>query len=402
MQGFTRQLVKLSWIGGSPQSGKKVALLIPQFNECSNAGFMLRLSYFKKLADDFHDVMDVILVDDGSTDNSLHEIRSFVEENESHLIVLSVSPNMNKVGALYKTALSINHEFVILSDFDTDLIGLEALSNGLELMRSNPQVMGCYFRMLPYEGSGGVFLFQQLEYSMSRACYKFYRKENSVPVMPGAGCCYKRELLLTIYARHSGLRSGEDREATLIGLKLGYKTFYYPSITSLTRPPLSFRALVKQRIRWNMGYIETASKEGAFYQREIQRLSVLGVRTLADIIRVVMFLLSPLIIPIGLFYGWQVLAVLVGVTYCASVIWPLNAFLVSPGEFVELKGKKLRSILCYPLYKIPLECITWFRAISTFITNTRGSDRRVQKQQAFPYTETITPAPIGSDQQDNT
>jgi cellulose synthase/poly-beta-1,6-N-acetylglucosamine synthase-like glycosyltransferase len=359
----------ISWFENLPESKNEIALIIPQFNESANSNFIHRLEYFRKVANEFVGVMDVIIVDDGSTDGSLLKIKSFMQNDESALQLAVVSPNMNKVGALHAAVASINHQFVILSDFDTDINGLDSLFDNLPLMKTSPDIMGCYFRMLPFDGKGGIFLFQQLEYSMSRVCYKFYQREHSVPVMPGAGSCYKRTVLLNIYEQHSGLRSGEDRETTLIGLKLGYKTFYLSNTVTFTRPPLSFRSLLKQRVRWNLGYLETIEKERLFYYYQIRKLSLLGLRTLGDIIRINLVLLFPFALLFTLLIGWQFLFKIVLLSYCIWVIWPINAVLISPLESVEFKEKRLLSILSYPLYKIPLECVTWAIAIYSFVRN---------------------------------
>jgi cellulose synthase/poly-beta-1,6-N-acetylglucosamine synthase-like glycosyltransferase len=359
--------VKLSWLGPLPDKSNKVALLIPQYNEGSNGSLELRLDYFSCIAEEFRNILDIVIIDDGSTDGSLNTIKSYKEWNPNSFYVSLISPNSNKVGALYLTVLSIDHEFVILSDFDTDLRGLREICKSMKILSDDPCLMGCYFRMLPFEGFGSVFLFQQLEYAMARTLYRFHQRERSVPVMPGAGCCYKREALKNIYSAHSGLRSGEDRESTLLGLKLGYKTFYSDEILCLTRPPLSFRSLIKQRIRWNLGYIETFSKEKKYYYLQIKKFSRIGIRTIMDFISVKLIVLLPIIIMIGLIASWKLLLIYLVCFYFAFVLWSLNTLMIAPNESYEFRGKRVYSILYYPFYKILLDYIAWTGAILVFI-----------------------------------
>jgi cellulose synthase/poly-beta-1,6-N-acetylglucosamine synthase-like glycosyltransferase len=162
-------------------------------------------------------------------------------------------------------SMEISHEFVILSDFDTDLVGLKEVIDEICNHQNDVYRMGYYFRMIPFEGSGAIFLFQQLEYCFARVFYKFHNHEKSVPVMPGAGSCFKREILNSIFEVHSGLRNGEDRESTLIGIRLGYSVSYLETVLALTRPPLTYKKLVSQRIRWNLGYLETLLFERKYY-----------------------------------------------------------------------------------------------------------------------------------------
>jgi cellulose synthase/poly-beta-1,6-N-acetylglucosamine synthase-like glycosyltransferase len=266
------------------------------------------------------------------------------------------------VGALFLVTLFIHHEFVILSDFDTDLDDMENMTDLTGVLRANPDLMGCYFRMIPYEGTGNVFQFQQMEYSLLRSLYRFHNKEQSVTVMPGAGSCYKRDVLISIYNEHSGFRSGEDREATQIGHRLGYKAVYAHNILTLTRPPLSFRALVKQRVRWNFGYLETFIKEWDHYGKQMSRFTRIGIRVIIDILVVAALVFLPWMLLSVLVFNPRVFLSIAGILYVASLIWCLNLILIAPAETDELKGKRLYLTLFYPVIKLAVDYFGWMGA----------------------------------------
>jgi len=367
LSNLSKRGVELKWIGRSPNEGKKFAVLVPQYNEGKDPKFLSRIGYFKSLSQNFGDMLDVILIDDGSTDGSLARIASMLDSFPPSFYLASTRPNANKVGALSMTALHIRHELVVLSDFDTDLSGLPNLIDRAELLTGNNELMGCYFRMLPYEGSGSVFLFQQLEYSLQRSIYKFHRKELSVRVMPGAGSCYKRQVLISIYEQHSGLRSGEDREATLLGLKLGYKTFYMDNILALTRPPLSLKSLIKQRVRWNLGYLETFSKEKRYYCGQISKFSIVGMLTLYDMLSLAFILLLPVIVALFLAINPLGMIAFLVVTYAIYIIQSFRLISISPSESSEIREVLLMAILFYPVFKICVDYTAWVRAIIIFV-----------------------------------
>jgi cellulose synthase/poly-beta-1,6-N-acetylglucosamine synthase-like glycosyltransferase len=358
--------IQFKWIGVAPEYKTKVALLVPQYNEASNFKIEGRLNYFKNIAARFRDEIDVIIIDDGSTDSSLEEIKLFLSSNNNAFYLASVSPNSNKVGALYLTVQEINYDFLILSDFDTDIHGYNKIIHSLDSLYEDQLTMGFYFRMLPFEGDGHIFDFQQLEYSIQRSLYKIYEKEGSVPVMPGAGACYRRSELLSIYQQHSGLRSGEDREATMIGLKLGYKTFYVGDVLSLTRPPLSIKTLIKQRVRWNLGYLETSYKEYKYYARNVGRFTRIGIIFLADLIIAMFMVLFPaIVISIALLRLNFLLYFLLG-TYLFGVIFCLIAILISPKEFIEIRKKLFSSMFLFPIFKLGIGHLSWAKAIKIF------------------------------------
>lgn len=377
---------KLKWIGyAKPEGEKKLALLVPQYNERTHCNFGKRLAYFKKLEEEYREEMDVIIIDDGSTDGSLEYLTNFLLENKKTFYVASVFPNANKVGALYATILSISHEFVILSDFDTDIVGLPHLIANLDILRNDRSLMGCYFRMLPYEGKGPVYDFQQLEYCLLRSLYKFHKKDQSIPVMPGAGSCYKKNVLTGIYIDHSGLRNGEDREATLIGMKLGYKACYMADIQTLTRPPLTFNALTKQRKRWYLGYLETLYKEKVFYWAQIKSLSSIGVRTVLDLIVVALIILLPFILILTTIINPYSSLFLLAIIYACYFLGTLHLLLFSSGERKGGRRGSALSVMLFPGFKITVEYISWMKAIFAF-TNKLKSGQRYDRNRSLYLT----------------
>ena len=364
-----KENVQLKWLTALPSENKKYALLIPQFNEASSFNFDVRLTYYQNLAR-LYKYIDIILIDDGSTDNSLDEINNFLDNKHYDFLVASVTPNAQKIGALYLVAKELSHEYIILSDFDTNINGLENLENVVHSIEDE-RIMGGYFRMLPSDGSGNVFLFQQLEYSLARSLYKMHETERTVPVMPGAGSIYKREILMEIYADHSGLRNGEDREATLLGQKLGYKAIYIKDICALTKPPQTMNLLIKQRIRWNLGYIETFVKEKKYYISELKQRSAIGRRFIFDVLSLSFSAILPFLIFLLCYMNWILGVGLIGVSYATGIVYSLILLQLSPFESFEFKDRKLVSVLYYPIYQFALDYTAWPQALHKFIQQKR-------------------------------
>jgi cellulose synthase/poly-beta-1,6-N-acetylglucosamine synthase-like glycosyltransferase len=279
------------------------------------------------------------------------------------LYAASVAPNANKVGALFLASLSITHAYVILTDFDTDMLNLGRVSRLTDILEQDDDLMGCYFRMLPHGGKGVVFEFQQMEYSLLRCQYTFHKKEKSVTVMPGAGSLFKREVLNSIYSQHSGFRSGEDREATQIGHKLGYTALYVDDILALTRPPLAFKALIRQRIRWNLGYLETILKEKGYYLKQVLKCTRIGLRVWVDLLILFFLVFLPLLVILPDAIGFQRLLLLLSGIYLFCLGWNAYLLLRAPGETFEMGGKRIILLLCYPVMKLVVDYCSWMGAI---------------------------------------
>lgn len=361
-----KKKIELNWSNGFPTNPKKVALLIPQFNESANCDLEKRLGYFRDLSRINQKFLDVILIDDGSTDDSFNRINKFVLQNLGCFYFASVKPNTQKVGALYIVANSISHKYVALSDFDTDLMNLKALPNTLKRLDEDPLFMGCYFKMRPFEGSGRWFTLQQFEYAFERMLYKLHNSEKSVPVMPGAGSCYRRDSLIEIYGGHSGRRNGEDREVTIIGLQAGYKTFYAKEIFALTRPPLTFKALFIQRIRWNLGYIETFYKYHKFYLRMMLDAKRIGVRTFQDCLKITVILLLPLEV-LGLaILSIKATVIILSMIYLLVIQYFFYLFVFNPDERDKIENKR-SWIFIYPILRLSILFFSWWKALFKFI-----------------------------------
>ena len=358
--------VYLKWLTNKPEHNVKYSLLVPQYNELSKCRIDERLDYYQCLSNS-NPYINIIIIDDGSTDGSLSIIQDYINRRHRDFFVASVYPNSQKVGALYLATREINCEFVIVSDFDTDIHGLENLDISLRPHISNPNFLGGYFRMLPFESAGNIFLFQQLEYSLLRSLYKMHKKDLSVPVMPGAGSIYRREILISIYNNHSGLRNGEDREAALLGQKEGKQAVYLKDICTMTRPPQNFKNLLQQRIRWNLGYIETFNKEKLYYYTQLKKKSAMGVRFAMDVFVVLFLLVFPLLLIFLSLLSLRYCLYLLIAIYWTYLLFSIILMTIVPNESYEFKNKKLQSVLVYPVIKFLIEYFAWMGAIKKFI-----------------------------------
>lgn len=371
-----RKGISIQWIGDKPPGIARAVMLIPQYNESSNLCIEERLAYFNTLAEQYQGEIELVIIDDGSTDNSLQLIRDFAISRQASFYVASVSPNANKVGALSIVTREVKHEYVILSDLDTDIMGLENLLKQVDELTKDKSLMGCYFRMIPYRGAGIIFTFQQLEYCIARCLYRFHKKDRAVPVMPGAGCCFKRDILENVYWTHTGLRNGEDREATIIGLKKGYKVTYLSEVLALTRPPLSFKNLRRQRVRWNLGYIETVFLQKGFRNMKRSSNTSIRLKLYFDLLTVFFVLSLPLLsILIGI-WNPAVLLVFYGTIYLLSVAWCLGLMLLSPEESKGARMKLATSVLLFPPIKLAVDYLAWLGAIRKFFKTDYSNIRR--------------------------
>ncbi len=96
----------------------KITILIPFYNEAGNIVRQLEdiLSTIKKINKcDFH----IVLVDDGSTDNSSLEVKKFINENDKEMFTSIIhEKNSGKTNAFISAFKIIKTDFVIFMDGD--------------------------------------------------------------------------------------------------------------------------------------------------------------------------------------------------------------------------------------------------------------------------------------------
>lgn len=360
-----QETYKLNWYNESPKKKKRIAVLVPFYNECGNQDFKVMIEFFHNLGKKFSCLLDVILIDDGSNDGSLQKVKSFKEKKGSFYLA-SVYPNSAKVGALYLLSMKIQADYIVLTDFDTKLINLEKIDSTLSLMDKDLKLMGCYFKMIPSGSKGYLLYFQMFEYAFVRMRYKPLNNPKSISIMPGAGCCYRRNYLLKIYDLHSGLRNGEDREAAVIGQKLGYKSIYSNQIQALTSSPHSIKTLFIQRKRWKHGFIETVFRKRSYYFNALLKGQKVGIQNLKDVLRNLAIFLFPFEVLLFSLLGFKVLGFFLIGCYTIVFFRYLWSFLMYKNERSELENQGYLLIF-YPMYLFSVSFIPLWAAFFKLI-----------------------------------
>lgn len=340
------------WIHQARPTHKKLAIVVTFYNELANANlrFAERLTYYQSLAQSHQDRFTLFLVDDGSTDGSTEALQQFVRLNSDAFNVMTMPENRQKVGA-YKTAISmIDSEYILLADFDTDLVGLEHVKQTLTKLDGQPDYMGCTFKMLPVGDSSKLLTkYYQLNCILDRISHRSLQAQGYVVIMHGAGSIYRRTALQNILSEHSGFFDGDDTESTLIGYRLGYKAFYEPQIQTLTRIPSDYLTMHKQLLRWRQGHLRARQQERDFLLDQIARSTPFGENLVAMLSKDVMLVCFP----------FTILALFVTNKRYAVGLFSI-AYFYYVAEIVSMLAKELREISDrHSLLIVPILPLLW-------------------------------------------
>lgn len=243
---------------------KGVTVIIPAYNE--ETGVIRTL---ESVMDSSYRNIQILVVDDGSTDKTLAKLRAFQRKHRGAFTIIS-QKNGGKASAINR---AVKHwakkELVMVLDADS-LLDPRAIERMVVRFRNpNTIAAAANVKIIPTRSFLGVA--QQYEYLIS------YRMKRSLSVfgaeyiIGGVGSTFRRKELLD-----SGLYDTdtmtEDIDMTvklirLYGNKKG-RIAYAADALAYTEHVMKFSSLVKQRFRWKYGRMQTFAKnKNLFFSR---------------------------------------------------------------------------------------------------------------------------------------
>ncbi len=233
----------------------KISIIIPAFNEevtiSSCIESMLSLNYPR---------YEVVVVDDGSSDNTYNEASKFSGKG----VKVISQKNTGKPGAINTGIKNASGEIVITVDADSKLHP-DALKWISRRFSGNPRLGAVAGNVKIDKPNSILKALQSLEYTSS---INLGRKSQSllhcVMIVPGAIAALKTSVL-----REVGFfpedTFAEDFDITMKILKAGYHVEYESRAMAFTQAPESIEDIIKQRRRWHRGMTQVLAKYKNMY-----------------------------------------------------------------------------------------------------------------------------------------
>lgn len=239
-----------------------VSVVIPCFNEENGITTTL-----KSILASSYPRLEIIIVNDGSTDNSDMVIRQFLHKYEQAMgnspyrvpIIYHTQPNSGKKAGPVNTAIQISHGDIIVNmDADTYL-HKDAIMHFVRTFQRDRKLMGIGGNI--HVGNTGSLLadLQSIDY-----CFGYYsRRADSLlgtfHIVSGTCGAFRREVFQRI-GLYDTTTMTEDIEITMRMLKAGMKVIYLEKAVAYTEVPTKLKPLFKQRLRWGRGHAESFGK----------------------------------------------------------------------------------------------------------------------------------------------
>jgi cellulose synthase/poly-beta-1,6-N-acetylglucosamine synthase-like glycosyltransferase len=357
----------------SPEPVKfpSITFIVPAFNEEEGIeetlGCLVKLGYPQGKK-------KILVVNDGSTDRTSEIVRKFIKEHPE--VRLIDKRNSGKADSINQAIKTIDTELIAITDADS-FPQKDCLLKMVGYFEEDENIGAVTSRVLIKNKKNLLERWQDLDYTIIAWSRKVLDYIDSVYVTNGPLSIYRTSIINKVGGFDSKNLT-EDIEITWRLLSQGYKTKMAYSAKVYTTVPSKFKKWSNQRIRWNLGGLQTIFK----YRKNILRgtnffgffvipyvtlaffLSLIGIFLLLRYLwlKISFFILSlPFLIkgynPINLLefdFHLTLLIILGGMFMIFTLIYYRSAVKDS-----DIKRLKLRSLFSYifiyrPLYLIPL------------------------------------------------
>lgn len=229
-----------------------LSVLVPAYNE---VGYVRSCIEAVLGADYPREKLEVIVIDDGSTDKTYEEATSCTDHDSVRLFH---KRNGGKFSALNYGLYFATGEIVVTIDADSRVTG-DALKKIVAPMQADPAIGAVAGDIHVGNRSNLLTHAQFLEYLVSiNVNRRMYDVLRVVPVIPGCLGAFRRSALEDIGGYDPDTLT-EDFDLTIQLLKAGYEVRMSPAVADTETPP-TWRDLYRQRIRWYRGNLETVWK----------------------------------------------------------------------------------------------------------------------------------------------
>jgi poly-beta-1,6 N-acetyl-D-glucosamine synthase len=247
---------------GEPEAREfpPISIIVPAFNEAEVIDEALA-----SLAALDYPVLEVVVVDDGSTDETLRVAAEWEGRRGNADVRVVTKRNGGKAAAL-NTGISVSkHPFLFCMDADSRL---EPRTLRRAVRQFDDASVGAVAGNVKVENRRRLITkLQALEYieglNMPRRAQGFLAAVN---IVPGPVGLFRRDALEEVGGYETDTFA-EDADLTLKMVAAGWKVVYEDTAIAWTEAPESWRDLVQQRYRWTRGILQSLKKrKGLFFK----------------------------------------------------------------------------------------------------------------------------------------
>ncbi len=242
----------------------KVCVIVPCYNEEDTVektvNSLLNLDYPE-------DKLEIVIVDDGSEDNTLEVAKQFEEDG----VTVYHKENGGKHTALNYAWERTDAEIVGALDADS-YVEPDALKKIIPYFQDE-EVMSVTPALKIHPPETWLQIVQMIEYLVGIFLRKVFALLGSIHVAPGPFSMYRAEF----FEEHGAWRKAYLTEDIELSLRIQDKQYHIenaPDANVYTIGPPTFKELYKQRLRWYYGFIQNVLDYKQLFSRKHGNLGV--------------------------------------------------------------------------------------------------------------------------------
>ncbi|MEF7437115.1 glycosyltransferase [Paenibacillus lautus] len=264
----------------NPDYTPGVSIIIPCFNEAE----WIKRTILSCMNQDYPvDKLEVIVVDDRSTDQSVQQIQDMIElihseaeryATRERLSYMVLPQNAGKRAALVKGVEMAKHDLVVFVDSDS-FLDPTAIRHLVQPFQ-DPKMGGVAGRTdVENKYTNNMTKLQTVRYYIAFRIMKAAESWfDSVTCLSGPLSCYRKELIVQhadawLNQKFLGRPAtfGDDRSMTNFILKT-HRTAYQDSAICSTIVPSQMKVFLKQQMRWKRSWLRESLRAGSFIWRK--------------------------------------------------------------------------------------------------------------------------------------
>ena len=246
-----------------PGVPEPVSIVMPCYNESEHIGSaiesLLNLNYPKK-------ILEIIIVDDKSTDNSAEVIKKYVKKY-GNVKLIQMKENFGRAAGPTNVGIrEAKNKYIAVADADS-YPEKDALIKMIGFLQKEKQAGAVTCAILSKEPKSFWQKMQNIEYSVIAFTRKLLDSVDSVYVTPGPFALYRKKELIEI-GLFDEKNMTQDIEIIWRYLLNGYKARMCLATSVYSQTPSRFVGWWKQRVRWNIGGLQTLWKYKLYFFRK--------------------------------------------------------------------------------------------------------------------------------------
>lgn len=249
---------------------ESISIVMPCYNEGHHIGeaieALLNLDYPKEM-------IEIIVVDDKSSDNSAEVVRRYAEKYSNVRLFVN---SRNSGGAAEPQNIGIrNAKYDYIAVVDSDSVPeRDALKKMIGFLQEDKKVGVVTCSILVKKPINLLQRLQAYEYFIIAFTRKLLDMVDSVYVTPGPLALYRKEVLMKV-GLFDTKNMTQDIEMTWKLMAHGYHARMCLDARVYAASPTKFKGWWKQRIRWNIGGIQTLFKYNKCWFQEMLGMFVM-------------------------------------------------------------------------------------------------------------------------------